>query len=238
MQPLVSCVCLTTHPKRAAFLPDALRSYRAQQYPSKELILINDGAPLASRAEDIHVVNLPDRGRRYTIGEKRNAGIRCSNGEFIATWDDDDMSMPHRLTEQIEMALGVGADYVLADRMHVADETMKVMGACQRALKPVMPSALIRKSIMVDVGGYSALDYLEDYNILERIKLLRRGFVASIPNSDFYVMRRHGNNVTLRFGEQNDEYAMCAMRGPYEARAQQAIDRMRLNDGDQGIYEM
>ena len=229
MLSIVSCICLTTHPKRVKFLPDAISSYRAQEYPNKELVIINDGDPLP-RIDGALVINLPKRENRWTIGEKRNAGVRMARGEFIATWDDDDISLPNRLSEQVAYAAANDGDYVMADRMHISDENMKIIGDCTRksvTVKPVMPSALIRRSMIVRAGGYEALDYLEDMNILEKIRLLHRGNILVIPNSNFYVMRRHGNNVTLGFGESTDEYAMCGMRGKYEIEAQRKVDAIR-----------
>lgn len=230
MLPLVTCVCLTTHPKRAKFLPDAISSYRAQEYPNKELVIINDGDPLP-RIDGALVVNLPRRASRWTIGEKRNAGVRMARGEFVATWDDDDISLPNRLSDQMAHIVEHGGDYVMADRMHISDENMKIIGDCTRhniALKPVMPSALVRRSMIVRAGGYEAVDYLEDMNILEKIRLMYRGNVLVMPNSNFYVMRRHGNNVTLGFGESTDEYAMCGLRGKYEIEAQRKVDSIRM----------
>lgn len=233
---LVSCICLTTHPKRATYLPDALRSFRSQTYGKKELILVNDGAPLKSLVPDIHVINLVDRGFRWTLGEKRNAGIRCANGEYVATWDDDDISFPHRLELQLKFAIEHDADYVLADKMHIANDDMRVMGVCTRTQRPVMPSAMIRRQTLIASGGYDAIDYKEDVRLLEKIRLLRRGHIVVMP-ADWYVMRRHASNITLGFGEQNDEYAMCGLRGRYEIEAQRQVDAIRSRDGGEDVVE-
>lgn len=226
MLPLITCVCLTTHPKRAKFLPDAISSYRAQEYPNKELVIINDGEPLP-RIDGALVVNLPKRDNRWTIGEKRNAGVRMARGEFIATWDDDDISLPNRLSEQMLCASENNADYVLADYMHVADEDMRIAGVCERRLAPVMGSAMIRRSMIVRVGGYEILDYGEDVQMMEKCRIVGRANIVVMQDCKFYVMRRHGNNVTLQFGETSDVWISCGLRGKYEIEAQRKVDVIR-----------
>jgi glycosyltransferase involved in cell wall biosynthesis len=230
--PLVSCILLTTHPKRAAFVPDALRSFRAQTHPGCELVVVNDGpVPLVARAPDVQVVNLPARDRRWTLGEKRNAGVRLARGRWVATWDDDDISLPGRIAAQIEAAERLGAQYVLGDRTHVADADMSVQGSCFRgASLPVMSTALIERAAIVAAGGYPVKDYMEDAELLERIRLLVRARVEVIP-ADWYVMRRHGDNVTLAFGESTDGWVQCALRDPRREAAQAAVDAIRRGPG-------
>jgi glycosyltransferase involved in cell wall biosynthesis len=240
--PRVTCVLLTSHPRRAAFLPDALRSYRAQTWPHRELVVVNDGpAPLTSTAPDVRVVNLPAQhpeGRRWTLGEKRNVGVRAATGAWLATWDDDDVSMPERLEAQVRHALATGADYVLGDRTHVADEDLDVQGACYRgSALPVMATALIRRDAAVAAGGYPAKDYCEDAELLERIRLLHRGHVVTMPRVDWYVMRRHGANITGEFGESADAWIGCALRDPVRVETQRRVEALRAGPGAEDVRE-
>lgn len=238
--PAVTCVLLTTHPKRAAYLPDALRSYRAQTLPSRELVIVNDGeVALASNAPDVRVVNLPPvppHAARWTLGEKRNVGVRAARGEWLATWDDDDLSMPERLTEQLRYALSHGADYLVGDRTHVADADLDVQGSCYRgAAKPVMATALIRRTFAVAAGGYAPKDYMEDAELMARIHLVCRGTVLTMPDADWYVMRRHGGNITGEFGESTDQWVACALRDPVRAATQAKVRALRDGPGAEDV---
>lgn len=233
--PLVSCILLTTHPKRAAFVPDALRAFEAQTHPAKELVVVNDGpAALTSGDPRVQVVNLPpspDGVRRWTLGEKRNVGVRFARGEWVATWDDDDISLPDRLAAQVDAAQRLGAHYVVGDRTHVTDEEMHVQGSCYRGVpRPVMATALIARAAIIAAGGYPVKDYMEDAELLERIRLVVRGRVEVIP-AGWYVMRRHGDNVTLGFGESTDGWVQCALRDPQREAAQAAVDAVRRGPG-------
>lgn len=233
--PLVSCILLTTHPKRAAFVPDALRAFEAQTHTAKELVVVNDGpGTLSSGDPRVRVVNLPqspDGARRWTLGEKRNVGVRFARGEWVATWDDDDISLPHRIATQVEAAQRLGAQYVIGDRTHVADAEMHVQGSCYRGFaRPVMSTALISRAAIVAAGGYPVKDYMEDAELLERIRLVVRGRVEVIP-ADWYVMRRHGDNVTLGFGESTDAWVQCALRDPQREAAQAAVRAIQQGPG-------
>lgn len=241
--PLVTCVLLTTHPRRAAFLPDALRSYRAQTYAPRELVVVNDGAvELAPNAPDVRVVNLPAEhpsGRRWTIGEKRNVGLRFARGAWVATWDDDDVSLPERLEAEVRYALATGADYVLGDRTHVADADLDVQGSCYRGTaRPVMPTALIRRTAAVAAGGYPVKDYCEDFELLARIQFCHRGQVVTMPGAKWYVMRRHGTNVTEGFGETADAWIGCALRDPVRAETQRRVNELRAGPGGEDVREV
>lgn len=234
--PLVTCVCLTTHPKRAAFLPDALRSYRQQTYEPRELLVVNDGEPLTSQADDVRVINLPRRDTRWRIGEKRNVGIRLARGEYLATWDDDDLSFPTRLAEQVAAALAWNADVVRADGMFVADAELSLAGRCARDRSvPVMASALISRDAAVAAGGYPVGDYAEDVGMIERIRFLARGNIATMENARWYVLRQHGSNITLSAGEQHGTYAACGLRDRTVGDATATIEAILQGPGGDDV---
>src|SRR5215211_75266 len=109
--PLVSCICPTygRPPNHQYLLEEAIESFLRQTYPNKELIVLNDcpEQELVCLAPGVRVVNLPERFP--SLGDKRNAGVELARGELIAPWDDDDISLPWRLSHSVER-LG-DADY-------------------------------------------------------------------------------------------------------------------------------
>ena len=99
--PLVSCIMPTAD--RRDFTALAIRKFHAQDYPNRELIILDDGAdPVADLARDqpgVRYFRLDRRG--VTIGEKRNICCDIARGEVICIWDDDDWYAPARLRCQV-----------------------------------------------------------------------------------------------------------------------------------------
>src|SRR5262249_26462386 len=72
--PLVSCI-MPTHDRRP-FVAQAIRYFHRQDYPNKELIVVDDGTDkvrdLAAAAPDVRYTELDER---TSIGEKRNIAV-------------------------------------------------------------------------------------------------------------------------------------------------------------------
>lgn len=106
--PLVTCVMLTA--ERRAFVPQAVRTFLAQDYPHRELLVVDDGPEAVGDLlpDDPRVRHLRLDGT-HSIGAKRNLGAEAARGELIAHWDDDDWYAPHRLHAQVEALTASGA---------------------------------------------------------------------------------------------------------------------------------
>ncbi|MEW6734677.1 MAG: glycosyltransferase, partial [Acidobacteriota bacterium] len=98
--PLVSCIMPTYN--RRAFIPLTLQLFLNQDYPNKELVIVDDGndsiRDLTANIADVHYFHLPSR---TSIGAKRNFAFQQAHGEIIAHWDDDDWYAPDRLRYQV-----------------------------------------------------------------------------------------------------------------------------------------
>ncbi len=105
----VSCIMPTAD--RRHFMPQAIRYFLRQDYPHRELIVVDDGD---DPVEDL----LPDDSRiryfrlagREAVGAKRNFACRKASGELIAHWDDDDWMADWRLSYQVAGLLEARAD--------------------------------------------------------------------------------------------------------------------------------
>ncbi|ETW92134.1 MAG: hypothetical protein ETSY1_44980, partial [Candidatus Entotheonella factor] len=103
--PLVSCIMATYN--HAHFLPQAIQYFLRQDYPNKELIIVDDGP-----SPDL--VDIPqDKRIRHVkldvwtpLGRKLNLGIEASRGQIIQKLDDDDYYHPHFLTTTITALTG------------------------------------------------------------------------------------------------------------------------------------
>jgi glycosyltransferase involved in cell wall biosynthesis len=84
----------------------AIQYFRRQDYPNKELLILDDGPEFS--AEDVprdpRIRYLRIEGTR-SLGSKRNLACELASGEIIAHWDDDDWSAPNRLSSQVRALL-------------------------------------------------------------------------------------------------------------------------------------
>jgi O-antigen biosynthesis protein len=118
--PLVSCIMPTAN--RRAFVARSIDYFRRQDYPNRELIIVDDGE---DAVEDL----VPDDARirylrldhRQPLGTKRNIACQRAGGEIIVHWDDDDWMADRRIRAQVEGLLEAGADICGLDRLLYVD---------------------------------------------------------------------------------------------------------------------
>lgn len=104
LKPLVSCICLTAD--RPQFLRTAVESFMAQDWPNKELVVVDGGTEeISSLLHRLKASFTYLRVQSREIGRNRNSACALARGEIIAHWDDDDWSDDHRLTDQVERLL-------------------------------------------------------------------------------------------------------------------------------------
>ncbi|MDB5128646.1 glycosyltransferase [Mucilaginibacter sp.] len=97
---LVSCIMPTYN--RREFVPHAIQYFLRQDYPNKELIIIDDGTDkikdLIPEANNIRYYQLDEK---ITLGAKLNMACEYSQGNILINWDDDDWYAAHRITYQV-----------------------------------------------------------------------------------------------------------------------------------------
>jgi glycosyltransferase involved in cell wall biosynthesis len=107
--PLASCI-LPTHERRV-FLDQAVGYFLRQDYPHRELIVVDDGpdpvADLLPEADNIRYLRV---ARRLSLGAKRNLACAAAAGPVILHWDDDDWMAPWRIRYQVRQLLEQRAD--------------------------------------------------------------------------------------------------------------------------------
>ena len=116
-QLLVSCIMPTAN--RQKYIPIALNHFLAQDYPNKELVIIDDGK------ESIALL-LPDDPRiKYfyteplgTVGIKRNFACNKAKGEIIMHWDDDDWYANDWISRQVHFLSTSDADICGIEHTH------------------------------------------------------------------------------------------------------------------------
>ena len=89
---LISALCITYG--RHQLLEEALESFLRQDYPNKELIIINDLPEQTLIFEHPQVKIFNFKERFPTIGDKRNKSVEMSKGDILTSWDDDGIYLP------------------------------------------------------------------------------------------------------------------------------------------------
>jgi len=96
--PLVSC--LTATYGRFSFLREAIACFMEQDYANRELIILNNHpVPLTCDLPGVRILNEPGYP---TLGDCRNRLLEEARGEFVRTWDDDDLYLPHAISQGVK----------------------------------------------------------------------------------------------------------------------------------------
>jgi glycosyltransferase involved in cell wall biosynthesis/predicted O-methyltransferase YrrM len=106
---LVSCLMPTY--QRRAFVPLAIAGFLRQDYPERELVILDDGDdPVADLVPDEPRIRYQRLPNRITLGMKRNMACAAARGSLLAHWDDDDWYAPNRISVQVHALRTAGAD--------------------------------------------------------------------------------------------------------------------------------
>lgn len=107
--PIVSCIMPTAD--RQEFIPRALKYFLDQDYPFKELIIIDDGkTPILPLLPNLYSVRYFYLNTSHVIGAKRNIACGKAAGSIIIHWDDDDWYAPNWISYQVNTLLNSEAD--------------------------------------------------------------------------------------------------------------------------------
>lgn len=186
MDTLVSCLCPTYN--RPLLLGESIRCFLDQDYPNKELIVLNDQEGVNLKLENcpnnIRIVNHPKRFD--SLGEKRNYLKSLSSGEYYCIWDDDDLYAPFRLSESVYFM----ENYPDYDIIKLKDAFISVDNKNYKvATNRFHAQAVIRKSYM-DKTEYPLKSIGEDA-VFERDANIK--IIDMFPN--FWAILRWGMNT-------------------------------------------
>lgn len=166
--PLVSCIMPTQD--RRALVAQALRYFQRQDYPRRELIVVDDGADavgdLVAAEATARYIRLD---ARTSIGQKRQLAIAASVGEIIAHWDDDDWYDERRLSYQIAPLINGAADMTALRMSFLYDSLDDSVWFVDRAIHKEMfflgihtGSIVYWKRLGLPATAFPAIDLGED----------------------------------------------------------------------------
>jgi glycosyltransferase involved in cell wall biosynthesis len=196
--PLVSCI-LPTHERRV-FLAQAVAYFLRQDYPRRELIVVDDGAdPVADLLPEADNIRYLRVGRRLSLGAKRNLACAAAAGPVILHWDDDDWMAPWRIRYQVRQLLKRRADACgLREVVH-----LDPIG--QRAWRFVYPRharAWVAGGTLCYTRGLWRRNHFADVDVGEDAGFLWSGRprrVVALPDTAFYVALVHPGNTSPKW---------------------------------------
>lgn len=233
--PLVSCIIIFFNAE--AFIGDAIESIVRQSYDFWELLLVDDGSSDASAGiASEWVSRFPDRIRYLThpdslnhgMSATRNLGISEARGTLIAFLDADDVWLPNKLEEQVELlgkhpeaAMLYGRSLIWhswagGGKKHAQDhfEPLGVkpdtvvkppLLACQMIdniyQTPTTCSAIIRRDAVDRVGGFESQfrGLFEDQVFFIKIALL---YPVYVSNKCWSRYRQHDESHSIALDQQ------------------------------------
>lgn len=190
----------------ARTIEETLLSIRRQTHRNLDVIVVDDGSTddtyrIAHKHslldERIRVIQQPNKG----VAAARNRGIAEARGQLVATIDADDVWRPSKIARQVAVLSGLGSDVMLvygwsaeigedgevvslSKGPSFTGDVLKIL--CYGNFVGNGSSALIRKSILQDLGGYDSslrdrdAQGCEDWSLF--LRLAAKGHFAVVPD--------------------------------------------------------
>ena len=198
-----------------AFLAEAVGSIMGQSHAQFELIIVDDHstdhAPYLLDVNDSRLRVVPSQGEG--VAQAFNTGMAQARGEFIARMDADDIALPPRLEIQLQLLrdrpevdiAGGCVEIFAAD--HLGEGNRLYQDWLNRLLEPEdirrelfiecplpNPTALFRRSVLEELGGYRDCTWAEDYDLFLRADAL--GMNMAKPEPVVLRWRDHPDRLT------------------------------------------
>jgi glycosyltransferase involved in cell wall biosynthesis len=221
-------------------LKRSLKSVVAQDTKSSELIVVLDG-PISSELEGViqefasqinRIIKIPIAGGLWSA---RNRGLAATKTDFVALHDADDVMHPHRLSLQLKAIEESEADVVASPVYEFHAKSEQLIGLrdlCDNSnlirrmrWQNVInhSSVLLRRSAVMDVGGYRNVYLAEDYDLW--IRMIQK-------NKQFFCMPQAVQAFSV-------DSKLTKRRGGLKfIKSELAINRTISDGGEMSVIEM
>lgn len=207
------------------FLKASLDSIVAQTIQPNQVVIVKDG-PLTPELEAVLESYHQIWGERYKLislpsnrglGAALNEGTKYVTSEWIARMDSDDIAVPDRFEIQLAVIkkypeidlIGGQVDEFYTNVKEIVGqrkvpETNAEIRRFMRFRNPFNhPTVIVRKSSLVDAGGYQPDGKIEDYFLWTRI-IIQGGKGINVPQ--ILVHMRVGSGMYARRGDWQNLY--------------------------------
>ncbi|MES2893448.1 MAG: glycosyltransferase [Bacteroidota bacterium] len=210
--PLVSVIVPCYNHER--FVEQCIRSIKAQTYQEIQLIIIDDGSTDGSAA----VIKGLQSEFNFIFESKKNEGLtrtlnyaigKYASGKYISILASDDYWFPEKIKLQVKF-MEANSNYgMVCGQAKVVDLFNNVKGTIGANIKPrdlelenlllenKIPAltALYRRDIFHEVGGYDETLYFEDWDLWLRIAEKSKIGLLNVPLGYY---RMHAENMSAK----------------------------------------
>lgn len=216
-----------------AFLADAISSILRQNYPSLEIIVVDDGsvdktAAVIQRFPKVRYVYQENRGAPAA----RNRGLQMARGELVGFLDADDLWSDDKLERQVSLfKREPSAEIVVGytQRMQLIgmkDGKHEFRNYEVPVLGMDFVASLIRKSVFEKVGLIDeTFRQCDDWDWFMRAKELGIKMLVHKEVSRFY--RHHDDNITKQI-ETGNRYTMMMLKKSLDRRREEKKGLARI----------
>lgn len=206
------------------YLSESIFSILSQTFTDYEFIIIDDGSTdnslnIIKSFNDPRIKLLINK-KNIGLTDSLNRGIFCSDGEYIARQDADDISMPKRIEKQVKYLDNHSDVALLGTSYYTIDKNSFVMEMRHVHVNPaedilnhntfIHGSVMFRRCIIKYVGKYNTyFKYAQDYEFWRRISKLYK--VANLSDP-LYQLRYIKTSVTAKNYMEQALYVLKAQR--------------------------
>ena len=199
----------------------SILSILKQDYKNIEFLIVDDCSKDSSLSimkrlrEDDKRIKIIENKKNIGLTKSLNKLLKISNGKYIARQDSDDVSLPHRLTTQINFIKKTNSE-IITSRAIIKDTGVKIpkysyLLPNKMVMKYKNPfihgTLVIKKSVIENIGGYDErFYYAQDYKLFH--DLMKSGYKFKNLKKILYHSNTI-NNISSNKKDLQSYYAYC-----------------------------